>query len=491
MIRLGRRPGVAIVAALLGTGAPSAARAADDGPLELAAPGAVGGLRVLDMDGDGVKDLAIVSGRDVLVWRAGKGRPIPKAPTETFRVPDSATYVAPWRPLGTGAQAKPSLLALGTGGALRLVAGVGAQVEEGLDIALPFTDRDRAVLADFAQGTSLFLPTPDGVRWIPDAAGARGTSLLLPLPPKRVVAAAGPFVEDGATVRVSWPAPVLVPSWPAAKGAPAVFCVGTEAIHAFARRSDGSLDAYGWSTAFLAGDGDRRGILGDLDADGTPDLVHVVTTNDSGAYVAFRTPPPSGDPGAREVTDLRPGRGSIRLKGFQLPLETPDLDGDGRPDLVVTSIDIDGSNVMRAVMQGRVVAKTRAFRNRSAAGGDWFSPNPDATIESEIGVRIYFTYSGAIEVKRSFTILAAGDLDGDGRKDLAIRTGLERLSIYQGAKDGIWSKTPVEIAIPAVGRSPDVEGYTGDLDGDGKDDLVLLYRAPPGGADRTIVVRGR
>ncbi len=177
----------------------------------------------------------------------------------------------------------------------------------------------------------------------------------------------------------------------------------------------------------------------------------------------------------------------MRLKGFQFPPDYVDLDADGLPDLVVTTIDIDGGNVMRAVLKGRVVAKTRAWRNRGGAG-DFFSPTPDAEVDSEIGVRILFTFSGSIEVKRSFTILATADVDGDRRKDLVIRTGPETLSVYAGTTDGVWAKEPRSVRIPPVGSSPDVEGYVGDLTGDGKDDLVLLYRAPPGGADRTVVV---
>jgi hypothetical protein len=52
----------------------------------------------------------------------------------------------------------------------------------------------------------------------------------------------------------------------------------------------------------------------------------------------------------------------------------------------------------------------------------------------------------------------------------------------------VWAKEPRSVRIPAVGASPDVEGYVGDLTGDGKDDVVLLYRAPPGGTDRTVVL---
>jgi len=89
---------------------------------------------------------------------------------------------------------------------------------------------------------------------------------------------------------------------------------------------------------------------------------------------------------------------------------------------------------------------------------------------------------------RARAILATADVDGDGRKDLVIRTGPSTLSVHKGTAEGIWAKGTTEISIPAVGKSPDVEGYVADLTGDKKDDFVLLYKAPPGGVDRTVVV---
>ena len=113
---------------------------------------------------------------------------------------------------------------------------------------------------------------------------------------------------------------------------------------------------------------------------------------------------------------------------------------------------------------------------------------PDAEVDSPIGVRLRFTYAGAIEVKRSFTIVTTADLDGDGRKDLVIRTAPDTLSVHRGTASGVWEKEPALVPIPPMGTSPDVEGYAADLTGDGKDDLVLLYRAPPGGEDRVFVL---
>ena len=484
--RRSRRAAVAALLGAVGALAAGPASAGEPVSITLEAPAAVWGLRLAD-GVDGTRDLWIASGRDVHLWRGTKGSATSPAASAVFHVPEDATFVGPGRFVGEGAGRTRTLLALARTQALRVVAGRGAAVEEGLELEMPFRDPARAVLADLGEGRSLFLPTKEGIRFVPDWLGAPAASVVLPLRPTKTVTAAGAFVEDGATVKVSWPRPTLVPAWPPAAGSSAVFWFGDDGIHAFAKGADGAYADRVWPTSFLAKDGDRRDVLVDFDADGTPDWAHAVTTNDSGAYSFFRTPGEVAKPGAPPA-DLRPARGTIHLKGFQLPAEYPDLDGDGRPDLVVTTIGIDGSNVMRAVMQHRVKAQTHAFLNRSAKGAEFFTPRPDATIESDIGVQILFTFSGSIEVKRSFTILPGADLDGDRRKDLVIRTGPETLSVYRGTADGVWSPSPTTLPIPAVGKSPDVEGYAGDLDGDGRDDLVLLYRAPPAGTDRTIVV---
>ena len=148
--------------------------------------------------------------------------------------------------------------------------------------------------------------------------------------------------------------------------------------------------------------------------------------------------------------------------------------------------------MIRAVAQGRVTARTRAFLNRSASDpSTLFASKPDAEVSSDIRVRILFTFSGAIDVQRSYTILATADLDGDGRKDLAIRTPEGPLSVRRGTAEGVWDGEARSVPIPPVGDSPDVEGYVTEATGDRKDDLVLLYRAGAGGADRVYLVPSR
>jgi hypothetical protein len=363
-------------------------------------------------------------------------------------------------------------------------------------VDVPWTDARRAHVTDFVRGTALFLPTATGLRWIPDWIGARGTGYDVPLAPRRKVTPAGPFLEDRTTVSFAWPSPFALTSWDGAGGKPAAFFVGTDGVHAFVPEGSGLRDLV-YPTEFLpptTGTQERRRVLVDLEGDGVPDLVQETTTNNSGEYAFFRTPAPKVPPpaaGPLVAGDLRPARGLVRLTGFQLPAEYVDLDGDGRTDFVVTTIEIDGSNVMRAVTKKVVTARTRAFLNRSKGKpeDDFFLAKPDVERSSEIGVRLLFTFSGSIEVQRSFTILAGADLDGDRRKDLVIRTAPDALTVWPSTADGVWAGTPRTIAVPAVGSSPDVEGYVGDLSGDGRDDLVLVYRAPPGGTDRTVVVR--
>lgn len=478
------RRAVAVAAVFLGAYPPPAWA---QGPAQLEGPADVRGLKIADLDGDGLKDLLLLGGREVFGWKGAKGSVPAGKPTWTWKVPAAATFVSPGRAYGEGADKNPSLVALGRGEAFRLLPGRPPIVEEGIPVDVPWTDERRANLADFVRGPSMFLPTPGGFRWLLDWTADRTKGFDVPLPPRRKVTPAGPFLGDSAVVSFAWPAPTLAEKDPALGGKDAAFFVGTDGIHAFV--PDGArLVEHVWPTDALpaAAAGDRRRLLADLDADGLPDLIQETTTNMSGEYVFFRTPRPKAD---GTQGDLRPARGLVRLTGFQLPADTVDLDGDGHLDFVVTTIEIDATNVLAAVLNGRVTARTRAFLNRAKGpDDDFFSPKPDVERKSEIGVKIRFSYSGSIEVTRSYTILAGADLDGDRRKELLIRTGPDQITVWPSTADGVWAGEARTIPIPPLGSSPDVEGYVGDLTGDGRDDVVLLYRAPPGGGDRTFVL---
>jgi hypothetical protein len=349
-------------------------------------------LRIADADGDGLLDVLTVAGREIRVYPGRKDGRIAPAARDTFTLPPDATFAwpAPRRP---GAVGSPVMLALGAKQILRLRPGVPPTVEEGVDGAMPWADPEHAVLTDFVRGKTLLLPTAGGFRWIPDLIEQRLTAFDLDQPPVRKVTAPGPFLEDVALLSSSWPAPTLVGKSPL--GGPSVFAMGAQAIHAFTRLGQ-KIDHVAWSTAFLPRGGEQRDMLVDLDADGVPDLCHEQTTNDSGTYVFFHVPTPAALPPDATPAGVRPG-GDLGLpgtiaQGFQFPPDYVDLDADGLPDFVVTTIDIDGGSVMRAVMKGRVIAKTRAWRNRGRSGD--FFPTPDAEVDSRSACGSSFTFSG-------------------------------------------------------------------------------------------------
>jgi len=481
-----RRPvAVGLVLGGLAAGLASRAPAADDPPwVELEVPALVEGLKCVDADADGIRDVLVVGGREVRGWRGRKGGLPPAAPTWTWRLPTTATFAWPGPPHVDGATRTPMLLALAGAQVLRLAPGRPPAVEEGLEADVAWTDARKAVLAEFVRGRSLVLPTATGLRWVPDAVDARTVGFDLPLPRRVTVDPPGPFVEDGAEIESAWPWPEIVAPGPAAP-AGALVTFAADTLHGVVRTTDGAR-TFARAATGLPTSGRVTDVLVDLTGDGVPDLVREATTNETGTY-AF-VPVPTLEGGGAPLAP----RTVLRLTGFQIPSDYVDLDGDGRKDFVVTTIDIDGTNVLRAVSQGRVTARTRAFLNRSAADPTaLFASVPDAEIASDLRVRILFTFSGAIDVQRSYTILATADLDGDGRKDLAIRTPDGALSVRRGTAVGVWDGEARTVALPPVGTSPDVEGYVTESTGDRRDDLVLLYRAGPGGADRVYFVPSR
>jgi hypothetical protein len=355
---------------------------------------------------------------------------------------------------------------VGHAGARRLDLGTGKEAPlEGVSFPLSWSDSRAATFARLPPAGTPFPPN---------------------LPLDRHVEPPGAFLEDAAAVTEAR-CHVFVGAPPLGADAGAA-----PLSWAFAGRELLAIrggERMRFDLSFLPTEGDRR--LVDLDGDGAPEVVHRQTTNQEGTYAFFRPQRPALTQGRlpERGPDPRPPSSVLRLTGFQLEPDFVDLDGDGRLDFVITTIAIDARNTLRA-LGGKVTASTKAFLGRERPGqGGFFATAPDADIASDIGVAIRFSPAGNIDVRRSFTIVVTGDYDGDGRKDLAIRTGPETLSIHAGRPGGVWSAAGRDVPIPPLGDSPDLEAFPADLTGDGKDELVLLYRHGAAGGDRLSVIR--
>ncbi len=197
--------------------------------------------------------------------------------------------------------------------------------------------------------------------------------------------------------------------------------IGSPGNISFAAKRDFATGAIPYSIA-----------MGDLDGDGKLDLT-VANTGSNNASV-FRNISSSGNISFAAKQDF-----PIGFRPYSIVIG--DLDGDGKPDLAATNTGMTVSVV----------------HNTSTSGSISFA----ATQEFATG---YFSYS-----------VALGDLDGDGKVDLAVvnqssnnvsvlrntsSTGSITASSFAAKQDFVTGDEPNSVAI-------------GDLDGDGKPDLAI------------------
>ncbi|WP_431215344.1 IPT/TIG domain-containing protein [Puia sp. P3] len=186
--------------------------------------------------------------------------------------------------------------------------------------------------------------------------------------------------------------------------------------------------------------------MGDLDGDGKPELMVTLST-DAFVYVYENTSTP----------------GNISFNATPVPIPASanivyitlaDFNGDGRTD-IATLDHIGNSNI-------------NVLANNSTPGGFSFGAIQSLTLVSG-------SYPGA---------LAAADLDGDGMPELAYTDeNNDQIDIFQNAStrgSATITLNPITTPQPMITGDPDEWGdpanpiglAAGDLDGDGKTDLV-------------------
>ncbi len=191
---------------------------------------------------------------------------------------------------------------------------------------------------------------------------------------------------------------------------------------------------------FTTGSDARSVVIGDLDGDGKPDLT-VANSGGSGTVSIFRNTSTSG---------------SITSSSFATKVELPtgfspysvaigDLDGDGKADLTVAN---SGSGTVSVL------------RNTST---------PGAISASSFAAKVDFITGSS---PRS---VAIGDLDGDGKQDLAVaNSNSNAVSVFRntGSSGSITSSSFAAKVDFTTGSFP-ISLSIGDLDGDGKADLAV------------------
>jgi hypothetical protein len=168
-------------------------------------------------------------------------------------------------------------------------------------------------------------------------------------------------------------------------------------------------------------DGDRRAdcvmIAGDKRSEDVRTQVLVYVQGKAGAPAA--SSPLFGGKGL--PTQL------LRISGFGGSPEVVDVDGDGRRDLVLGSVRLDGSlDVAKVTGKGALDAELYVFRNTGAA----FSERPDLTFNVQVKAE------GLRTTRREVTAKFFGDVTGDGVRDLLLRDDPERLRVLMTRRAG-------------------------------------------------------
>jgi hypothetical protein len=203
---------------------------------------------------------------------------------------------------------------------------------------------------------------------------------------------------------------------------------GNTRVSVLLNKGDGSFEA---RRDYGAGLASKSVAIGDLNGDGSPDLA---TVNDEVYTLSVLLNRGDGSFEAR--------RDDLAMFPDPYSVSIGDLNRDGRPDLVTAnSSKFTGPTVSVLLNRGDGSFRTKVYWTR---GGSQHEPND----------------------------VAIGDLNGDGRPDLAMGSGTSKVSVLVNRGDGSFQPK----LNYRTGRRPESVAV-GDLNGDGKQDLATANHA--------------
>ena len=216
---------------------------------------------------------------------------------------------------------------------------------------------------------------------------------------------------------------------------------GASTLSVFQNNSTPGNITFSSQVVLPAGSGAVNVAIGDLDGDGMPDLV--VPNYGAGTLSVFRNLLTAG--GAITTNSFA---ARVDLPGLNqpYPIALGDMDGDGKLDLV-----LGGGNGSSAVA---------VYRNTATVG---------SLATNSFAPAVKYAAAGWVNS------LALGDLDGDGKIDIALASqAANDFSIFKNTSTpGSFTNSSLAARVDyAAGSNPNGVAI-GDLDGDGRADIVF------------------
>jgi hypothetical protein len=180
--------------------------------------------------------------------------------------------------------------------------------------------------------------------------------------------------------------------------------------------------------------------VADLDGDGKLDII----ASDYGDNLIsiYRN---ISTPGSLTTNSFAP-RMDLATGATPIGIAVGDLDGDGKPEIVVANFG------------GTTVS---IFQNTSSIGNITFAPRFDLTTPA------------------SPANVAIGDLDGDGKPDLAVADNSGYISLFRNhSSPGNISSNTFDARVDLPAQTQSLFVTIGDLDGDGKPELIASAYSP-------------
>ncbi len=218
--------------------------------------------------------------------------------------------------------------------------------------------------------------------------------------------------------------------------------------------------------------------VADIDANGLPDILGLVSTEFNGAstqgYVSTRLQSSAG-------TFVMPTRFGVGAGPSNLVVA--DLNGDGRPDLVVANADDHTVSVRLAdsarpgfFLPATVLATPGRVPLDVAVGDLNGDGRTDIVVAASGGNSVLVftqTAAGAFDAPVGYAVggdpqaVTVADLDGNGRADIAVATAASTVSLLLQTGAGVFAT-----AVDYVTGVQPVAIKAADLNGDGKLDLL-------------------